>query len=97
MGEIMKELFDIKISAQRNLERAGRTFSITAWEYRKAIRNKAEPKIIDGLRYTLAEHRALMVDAADHHERIMEKWYKFRPADRHKIGIVLMPSDVYVK
>ena len=93
----MKELFDVKISAQRNLERAGRTFSITAWEYRKAIRNKAEPKIIDGLRYTLTEHRALMVDAADHHEKTMELWYKFRPADRHKIGIVLMPSDVYVK
>ena len=93
----MKELFDVKISAQRNLERAGRTFSVTAWEYRKAIRNNAEQRVIDGLRYTLAEHRALMVDAANHHERIMEKWYKFRPADRHKIGIVLMPSDVYVK
>ena len=93
----MKELFDVKISAQRNLERAGRAFSITAWEYRKAIRNKAEQRIIDTLHYTLAEHRADMEDAANHHERIMGQWYKFRPADREKIGIVLMPSDVYVK
>lgn len=93
----MKELFDVKISAQRNLERAGRIFSVTAWEYRKAIRVKAEQRVIDSLRYRLAEHRALMNDAADHHERIMEQWYRFRPADRHKIGIVLMPADVYVK
>ena len=93
----MKELFDVKISAQRDLERAGRRFSVTAWEYRKAIRAKAEQRVIDALRAKLAEHRADMEDAADHHERIMEKWYKFRPADRHKIGIVLMPSDVYVK
>ena len=93
----MRELFDVKISAQRNLERAGRKFSVTAWEYRKAVRNKAGQRVIDGLRAKLAEHRALMTDAADYHDHIMGKWYKFRPADREKIGVVLMPSDVYVK
>ena len=93
----MKELFDVKISAQRNLERAGRTFSVTAWELMKAVKTKAEQRVIDALRAKVAEHRADMEDAADHHEKTMELWYKFRPVDRHKIGIVLMPADVYVK
>jgi hypothetical protein len=93
----MKELFDVKISAQRNLERAGRTFSVTAWEYQKAIRNGYDNSIASALKAKRAEHLAALDDARVHHDATMELWYKFRPADRDKIGIVLMPSDVYVK
>ena len=93
----MNELFGIKVTAQRAVERAGRVFSVTAWEYRKASINSADHRIVSALKAKRAEHLAALDDARVHHDATMELWYKFRPADRDKIGIVLMPSDVYVK
>jgi hypothetical protein len=93
----MKDLYDNKILAQREIDRAGAAFSVTAWEYRKAAANNADESIISALKIKLDGDRNRLESARINHDEVMESWYKFKPSDRNKIGTVMLPQNVYIR
>ena len=91
-----KELADEKKAAQRALDRAGETYSITAWQLRTA-HISANSGAVTALKARLSGHKAALDGAIAHHDEVMERWYQFHPADRNKIGVVILPQNVYVR